>query len=67
MLHRPAFQLPCRIPEHPLVATGSDEGLRDPGFLGKVEVLASLIGEVEDGSDERTELLATVGLYPRFV
>jgi hypothetical protein len=46
--HEPPFQIPGRVPEHPLLTAGDDEGFRDASLLEGVEILANLAGEVED-------------------
>ncbi len=65
--HRPLFQPPGRVPEHPLVAAGDDEGSPDAGLLGDVEVFADPVGEVQDGLDEGAELFAAVSVDPPLV
>src|SRR5215212_6963848 len=67
LLYRPCFQSPGRIPEHPLVATGGDEGCLDAGLLEGVELFAHLVGEIQDSFDEYAKLLAAVGIYPPLV
>ena len=57
-VHRPPFELPGRVPEHPLVAAGGDEGVPDAALLRGTEVFADPVGEIQDGLDERAELLA---------
>jgi hypothetical protein len=67
LLNGPSFQPPGRVPEHPLVAAGGDEGFLDASSLGRVEAFADLIGEVEYGFDECAELLTAVSVYPLLV
>jgi hypothetical protein len=67
LLYGPSFQPPSRLPEHPLVAAGDDEGFPDAGLLEGVEVFAHLVREIQDSLDEHAELLAAVGLDPLLV